>query len=258
MRFTLCSRVCSLTPLLQMDFRGSSSSRHASGSGMNGVPILPISNERQSSSSSRSLNMSGLVNGNNISMPLSMPIPTISQSHKRQRLDAPVIPPPGLQYPYRLDVDLSTYPPAAHATSLGSNQSPQHSRNPQGSLSLPFPQSSMGMGMGMQNDSFSSQSPFEFPSSRRSMTYSGQSSGSFGGGSGSSGGMNGMFGARPGPQTTNMLMDLLNSTAGADVGASFEWPGSPAGGTLDGTSPSPPPPPAPLTLRVDRASRHGH
>ena len=229
-----------------MDFRNTSS-RLAAASSMNGIPILPVSNERHSSSSvSRpgSLNMSGIVNGNSgISMPLSLPIPLIGQQqqqqqpHKRPRVEgSAVAPPPGITYPYRLDVDLSAFPPTAHATALQSQQSPHQQRSSQGSLgSLPFPHNSIGINMGMQNDGFSSQTPFEFPSSRRSMSYaSGQGGGGGAGSFGNSGSVSGMFGPRPGPQTTNMLMDLLNSTAASDV-SSFEWPGSPQGGQLDGT-----------------------
>lgn len=257
-----------------MDFR-STTSRLAAASSMNGVPILPVSNERHSSTSSAarsaSLNMSSLVNGNNISMPLSLPIPLIGQHqqqqqqqhHKRQRVEASVAPPPGMTFPYRLDVDLSAFPPTAHATSLQSQHSPHQQRPSQGSLSgLPFPQSGMGINMGMQNDNFSSQTPFEFPSSRRSMSYpSGQSSngGSFGSGGGGGGGVSGMFGSRPGTQTANMLMDLLNSTAGNDA-SSFEWPASPqggGGGQLDGTfSQHFFARAGVLTFRVDRDKRH--
>lgn len=227
-----------------MDFRATGG-RHASTTSMNGMPILPVSNERHSNTNSSrpgSLNMAGMVNGNNgISMPLSLPIPPIGQQqlqHKRQRMDTSIAPPPGVSYPYRLDVDLSAFPPTTHVSSLSSQQSPQHQRPPSNLGGLSFSQNAMGMNLGVQNDSFSSQTPFEFPSSRRSMSYASghSSSGGSYGGSGT-GSMNGMFGSRPGPQTTNMLMDLLNSTAASDVSSSFEWPGSaPAASQLDGTS----------------------
>lgn len=68
-----------------------------------------------------------------------------------------------------------------------------------------------------------------------------------------------MFGSRPGTQTANMLMDLLNSTAGNDA-SSFEWPASPqgsGGGQLDGTfSQHSSAPAGVLTFRVDRDKRH--
>lgn len=236
-----------LSRSIDMDFRAASG-RHASSTSMNGMPILPVSNERHSNANASrpgSLNMAGMVNGNNgISMPLSLPVPPIGQQqlqHKRQRMDPSIAPPPGVSYPYRLDVDLSAFPPTTHVSSLNSQQSPQHHRPPSSSLGgLSFSQNAMGMNLGVQNDSYSSQTPFEFPSSRRSMSYASGHPGSGGsyGGNGS-GSMNGMFGTRPGPQTTNMLMDLLNSTAANDVSSSFEWPGSaPATGQLDGTASS--------------------
>ena len=231
-----------------MDFRGSTSGsgggtgsgRLSSGSHLNGVPILPVSNERNSGGLSASrpgnLGMSNnnSNNGSGISMPLSLPVPTLGQPQKRQRLDTPVAPPPGMSFPYRLNVDLSTYPPAAHATSIPPQQSPHQQRHPANDLSF-FAGANSGLGTGLQNDSFGStgSTGFEFPSTRRTLGYPTPQSASFP----STGGMNGMFGARPGPQTTNMLLDLLNSTSGNDV-STFEWPGSPHGGQLDGTFPS--------------------
>lgn len=234
----------------QMDFRSggsSSGSRMSSASHMNSVPILPVSNERTSGGNSTmgaprpgSLNMSTMVNNSTssgISMPLSLPVPMIGQPQKRPRLEPPVAPPPGMSFPYRLNVDLNTYPPTAHATSLSQQSSPQHQRPPQGDLSsFTFPTSNANAGMGIQSDGFGpTQGAFEFPSTRRSIGGypTPQSASSYSGNS-----MSSMFGARPGPQTTNMLLDLLSSTSGNDGVSPFEWPSSPTQGSqLDGTSP---------------------
>lgn len=77
---------------LDMNFRASTSSRVASGSQMNAVPILPVSNER-TAAPSRAGSMN--VPSSGISMPLSLPVPQISQQpQKRQRTETPIAPPP--------------------------------------------------------------------------------------------------------------------------------------------------------------------
>ena len=139
----------------------------------------------------------------------------------RARLEEPsVVPPPGLTFPYRLDVDLSTYPPAAHATSL-----PQHIPPHQAAaLNLPFSHNAMGL-MGIQNphpnllaQSISGPPP-PFDLSGRSVPFPQLSRGVTGGGYNAT--LEGLFGSRPTStsqsqsQATNMLLDLLSSSAGA-------------------------------------------
>lgn len=218
----------------------------ATGTPLGGVPILPVSNERQSSMNiSRPPSMNQSSNG--ISMPLPIPVPNMLPQ-KRPRHDNPVVPPPGISYPYRLDVDLSTFPPAAHATSLQSQQQQQQHhqqqqyaqrQQQQQNLNLPFPQS-LGLSLGADSLGQQQQSPFEFPSSRRqlgslSSTPSYQGGGG-GGGGGVNNGLGGVFGRGTGPQTANMLMDLLSTSASND-NSSFEWPGTTSSPqSLDGTS----------------------
>lgn len=187
---------------------------------------LPISNDRLTSEqSSRNDSISSLGGGINLPLPLPLNMPP----NKRARLEeASVVPPPGLTFPYRLDVDLSTYPPAAHATSLPPH-APSHASHPATDLSLPFPHNAMGL-MGMQNSNPFAQSIPPFDLSGRSIPYP-QLSRSY------NATLENLFGSRPTSgsqsQATNMLLDLLNSTGGnlnlnsqppPTSFPAFEWP----------------------------------
>lgn len=222
---------------IQVDSRPRSSrtqSRH--GATASNIPILPISNDRPTSTqpAPRGNVLPSL--GGGISMP--HPIPLNIPPQKRPRLDDPVAPPPGLSYPYRLDVDLNTYPPTAHATSIPPH-SHAHSRAPPPHISqnLPYPHNAMGLNLGMQHpNAFPPSSSFEFPS-RSGMSYpmpQPLQRGSY------TPSLEGLFGQRPGgpgaqSQTTNMLLDLLSSSSGMTSNnnshpnqsssfPSFDWP----------------------------------
>ncbi|KAI0085771.1 hypothetical protein BDY19DRAFT_996449 [Irpex rosettiformis] len=185
---------------------------------------LPVSNDRLTSDrSSRADSIPTL--GGGINLPL--PIPLNMPPNKRARLEEPsVVPPPGLTFPYRLDVDLSTFPPAAHATSLP--HVPSHTSHSSSGLNLPFSHNAMGL-MGMQNPNLLSQAVPPFDLSGRSIPYP-QLSRGYGAT------LEGLFGSRPTSgsqsQATSMLLDLLNSTGGGfnlnsqppPSFPAFEWP----------------------------------
>jgi len=200
---------------------------------VNTIPVLPISNDRHPSGPSSQTHSTPALGGG-ISMPL--PISMNMSSHKRSRPDDPVVPPPELPFPYRLNVDLSTYPPATHATSLaphGSSHShPPHPHIPPHALNLPFPHNAMGL-MGMQNPNF----PSQYASALEQLAgrIPGYPSMAQPGHAGYAASLEGLFGTRAGAgpqsQTTNMLLDLLSSTAGVNVSnsapppfPSFDWP----------------------------------
>ncbi|THG96560.1 hypothetical protein EW026_g5292 [Hermanssonia centrifuga] len=193
---------------------------------LNSNSSLPISNDRHSSNPSRSnslnintLNMgAGAMGGMGLSLPVPLSVP-IMPPQKRQRLDE--LTSSGLTYPYRLDVDLNTYPPTALASSLPQTQ------NQPGSLNGLF--QSNGLSLNMHNGGYLPQPGFDFPT-RRAVGYSGQN----GQQNGYNGGNQGMFGSRPGQQSqsTNMLVDLLHASSGGGGGGNdqsgnfpaFDWP----------------------------------
>ena len=134
---------------------------------------LPTSSERHSSRpssgqphtpTSGGLNLNGLNLGNGAGMGgLPVPVPLPIPPNKRPRLEELAA---SMPYPYRLDVDLGTYPPTAMATSLAPQHhgagSPVHAQ-PQGALSGLFGAGFQGQQQGQGMDY-----------RRNSMGYAGQ------------------------------------------------------------------------------------
>jgi hypothetical protein len=186
------------------------------------ISALPVSNDRVASlQATRATNTPKDASGTNLPPP-----PSDMRHTKRPRLDDhTVVPPAGLTFPYRLDVDLSTYPPAAHAISIP--PPPQHPPQQPNGFNLPFPHNAMGL-MGMQNPNIMAQAVPPFDLSGRPLSYP-----QLARGYGTT--LENLFGTRSasGPQShaTNMLLDLLSSGGGMNMNGapqsgfpSFEWP----------------------------------
>ena len=241
---------------------------------MNGSS-LPISNDRRSSRPGAlglgSLNLSGNMGGMGLPLPVPVPMPPLPPN-KRPRLDD--LAPQGLAYPYRLDVDLNTYPPTAMASSLPSSQHQQQQQQQQSHMSNnsmsngsnmngSMNGSHSGNGNGGGNGGLSGlfgaggglgggylpQPSFDFQ--RRAMGFAGAAPGYASQGQ--------MFQGRPGPTSANMLVDLLNASneslqaqqqqngnsnngngannggGGGANGFAFDWPVHSSSGAQEGT-----------------------